>query len=201
MKTTIIFIRHAQSDPSVKDAKTRPLTEKGALDAQKLVERFQGVPISRILSSPYLRACQTVEPLAKARNLPLGTDERMREWMGGRPFASEFFESRMMRMFEDETDKTGGAESLRALKKRTLEFVMHLLTRFKGETLIVGTHALALTASVMNFDDCIGVDFLFRLLPVAPFAAVMEFENFTLTSMQFWNPINEPLPLNREAKS
>ncbi|MBQ1255939.1 MAG: histidine phosphatase family protein, partial [Clostridia bacterium] len=142
MKTTVYLVRHAESDHSVRDAKTRPLTENGLKDAEKLTEFFEGISVSRVFSSPYLRAVQTVKPLSDKRNLPIQTDERMREWMGGRPFPHEIFEKRMREMFEDESSTNGGAESLKALKKRTGEFIMHLLTRFPGETIVVAAHAL-----------------------------------------------------------
>ena len=185
MKTTIYLIRHAESDHAVRDAKTRPLTEKGMKDAEKLTAFFEDIPVSRIFSSPYLRAVQTVKPLSDKRNLPIVTDDRVREWMGGRPFPHEIFENRMREMFEDESSTNGGAESLKALKKRTREFTMHLLTRFPGETIVIGTHALALTALSMNFDQKIGLDFLMSLLPVTPFVLKITFENFDPVSIEY----------------
>ena len=185
MKTTIYLVRHAESDHAVRDAKTRPLTEKGMKDAEKLTAFFEDIPVSRIFSSPYLRAVQTVKPLSDKRNLPIVTDDRVREWMGGRPFPHEIFENRMREMFEDESSTNGGAESLKALKKRTREFTMHLLTRFPGETIVVGTHALALTALSMNFDQKIGLDFLMSLLPVTPFVLKITFENFDPVSIEY----------------
>lgn len=200
MKTTIYFLRHAESDQAVRDAKTRPLTEKGQRDAERLTGFFRDIPISRIFSSPYLRAVQTVTPLSREKNLPIAADERMKEWMGGRPFSNEFFESRMRAMFEDEKSTHGGAESLKALKKRTLEFTLHLLSRFPGETIVVGTHALALTAAVKNFHDEAGLDFLLKLLPVAPFAAVLEFENFSLSSVRCFDPFQEGMDIQNDNK-
>ena len=49
----------------------RPLTRRGRKQARRLVERFQGLEIERILSSPFLRCIQTVEPLGEARGLPV----------------------------------------------------------------------------------------------------------------------------------
>ncbi len=198
MNTTLYFVRHAESDHTVRDAKTRPLTEKGLKDAEKLTEFFKDTPVARIFSSPYLRAVQTVAPLSRTRNLPFETDNRMREWMGGRPFPHEIFENRMREMFEDETSTNGGAESLKALKKRTQEFIMHLLTRFPGETIVIGTHALAMTAAVKNYDPEIGLDFLLHLLPVAPFVIQMTFEDFAPVSMKFFVPFPEKTPSQEE---
>lgn len=188
MTTKLYFVRHAQSDHTVTDAKTRPLTEKGLDDAKLLPGFFADVPVSRIFSSPYIRAVQTVLPLAHERKLSVIKDDRMREWMGGRPFKNELFESRMQEMFENEQSTNGGAESLKALKRRTQEFILHLLTRCPGETIVIATHALAMTAALKNYDDAVGYEFLMNLLPVTPFVALMTFDDFSLSSMRFINP-------------
>lgn len=200
MKTTLYFVRHAQSDSSVRDTKTRPLTEKGRKDAERLSDYFRETPITRIFSSPYTRAIDTVKPLSKARNLPITTDDRVREWMGGRPFPHEIFRQRMQEMFEDEQSTNGGAESMKRLKKRAQEFILHLLSRYPGESILIGTHALWLTAAVKNYENTIGLDFLMNLLPVAPFAAVMTFEDFSCVSMRFQNPLEEEI-LSKDARS
>ena len=68
-------IRAAWSGPD----EERPLTRRGRKQARRLVERFQGLDIQRILSSPFLRCMQTVEPLAEARGLPVEVATELRE--------------------------------------------------------------------------------------------------------------------------
>lgn len=191
MITDIYLVRHAESDQTIRDAKTRPLTEKGLKDAEALAGFFENIRVTDVFSSPYLRAVQTVAPLAGSRGMSVETDERMREWMGGRPFAQEMFSARMEKLFSDETSQDGGAESMRALKKRTGEFIMHLLSRRAGGAHVVGTHALALTAAVGNYSGRIGYDFLMRLLPVTPFVAHLRFDCFSCVSMRFIQPFRE----------
>lgn len=198
MKTTVYLIRHAESDHEIRDAKTRPLTPKGLKDADSLAGFFTDIPVTRIFSSPYLRAVQTIAPLSNEKNLPCQTDDRIREWMGGRPFPHELFENRMREMFEDESFTGSGAESLKALKKRTREFIMHLLSRYPGETIVAGTHALAMTAAAKNYDDSIGLEFLFKLLPVAPYVVKMTFEGFEPVCMRFFDPLTDKIPAQEE---
>ena len=57
----------------------RPLTRRGRKQARRLVERFQGLEIERILSSPFLRCVQTVEPLGEARGLAVEAIPELRE--------------------------------------------------------------------------------------------------------------------------
>jgi 8-oxo-(d)GTP phosphatase len=58
-------VREAWSGPDVE----RPLTRRGRKQARRLVDRFRGLEIQRILSSPFVRCVQTLEPLAEARGL------------------------------------------------------------------------------------------------------------------------------------
>ena len=57
--TTVYFIRHAESDFSVRDGRIRPLTEKGLADRKLATEFLQGKNIDAVLSSPYKRAVES----------------------------------------------------------------------------------------------------------------------------------------------
>ena len=68
----LLLIRHAWAGSRETwegDDRARPLDERGARQAAGLVELLADLPIARILTSPYLRCVQTVEPLAAARGL------------------------------------------------------------------------------------------------------------------------------------
>jgi len=78
----LYVVRHAKA--GIRAAWTapdqeRPLTRRGRKQARRLVERFQGLEIERIVSSPFLRCVQTVEPLAEARGLPVEAATELRE--------------------------------------------------------------------------------------------------------------------------
>ena len=78
----LYVVRHAKA--GIRAAWTgpdqeRPLTRRGRKQAYRLVERFQGLEIERILSSPFLRCVQTVEPLGEARGLPVEVAPALRE--------------------------------------------------------------------------------------------------------------------------
>jgi broad specificity phosphatase PhoE len=70
----LLVIRHARAGDRHAwrgDDRRRPLDDRGRRQAQELVEKLAPFPISRILSSPYDRCVQTVEPLAAERGLPI----------------------------------------------------------------------------------------------------------------------------------
>lgn len=51
------------------DDRLRPLDERGWRQADGLVTQLADFAVDRVLSSPYVRCVQTVEPLARARGL------------------------------------------------------------------------------------------------------------------------------------
>lgn len=70
----MLVIRHAWAGHASEwdgDDRLRPLDERGRRQAAALVAALAGYPVARILSSPYVRCVQTVEPLAEARGLDL----------------------------------------------------------------------------------------------------------------------------------
>jgi phosphohistidine phosphatase SixA len=77
---SLLLIRHALAghrDTWVGDDRVRPVDERGRRQSEALVDVLAGYTIDRIVSSPYLRCVQTVEPLAEARGLELELDEQL----------------------------------------------------------------------------------------------------------------------------
>jgi 8-oxo-dGTP diphosphatase len=71
-ESPMYLVRHAKAGLRQRWAAPdgeRPLNRRGRGQARRLVERFRGLEIARILSSPLIRCVQTVEPLARARGL------------------------------------------------------------------------------------------------------------------------------------
>ena len=84
----LLLIRHARAgDPAEwsADDHRRPLDERGRKQAVDLVAALSEYPLTRILSSPYDRCVETVEPLAQARGLEveirdeLGEERQLKE--------------------------------------------------------------------------------------------------------------------------
>jgi broad specificity phosphatase PhoE len=60
-----------------------PLDEVGRQQAGLIARRFSGKPLSRIYSSPLLRAAETAQAIAKACGLEVTLDDRLREYHMG----------------------------------------------------------------------------------------------------------------------
>ena len=82
MTKPIFLVRHGAAGDSrawIGDDAKRPLDERGRRQAEALVSQLDGRDVSRILSSPYLRCTQMVEPLALARRLPVEHRQELAE--------------------------------------------------------------------------------------------------------------------------
>ena len=70
----LLLVRHARAGDRTEwegDDRERPVDPRGAEQARRLVELLEPFAVDEILSSPYLRCVQTVEPLAEARGLSI----------------------------------------------------------------------------------------------------------------------------------
>lgn len=95
----LYLVRHAKAGDREDwqgDDRLRPLSKSGWRQAEALVEVFEKLPVDRILSSPYVRCVQTVEPLAKRRGVRIETTQGLAEGAGAEP-VFEF-----MRKFPDQ---------------------------------------------------------------------------------------------------
>jgi phosphohistidine phosphatase SixA len=78
----LVVIRHGRAGDSSEwadDDRKRPLDERGVRQAAALVDKLVDVPLTRILSSPYDRCVQTVEPLAVQRGLEVELRDELGE--------------------------------------------------------------------------------------------------------------------------
>lgn len=80
--TPLYLLRHAKAKDREKWTEPdhlRPLTKEGWRQAEALVDLYADQEFTRLLSSPNVRCVQTLEPLAKARGLPLETADELAE--------------------------------------------------------------------------------------------------------------------------
>jgi 2,3-bisphosphoglycerate-dependent phosphoglycerate mutase len=88
--THFYLLRHAHADWAPDEQ--RPLSAEGQKDALRVAELLGKSPITRIYSSPYLRARQTVSPLAERLSLPMHIEPGLREReLGDAPDITGFY--------------------------------------------------------------------------------------------------------------
>ncbi len=74
--TTVLLVRHAKAGSRKKyegDDDTRPLDEKGRVQAEALVGQLRAFGASEVSSADRTRCVQTVEPLAASLEVPIHT--------------------------------------------------------------------------------------------------------------------------------
>jgi 8-oxo-(d)GTP phosphatase len=80
--SSVHLIRHAKAKNRhgwTELDELRPLTKRGRREAEALAERLRDEPFERLVSSPYVRCVQTLEPLSLAIELPIETTELLSE--------------------------------------------------------------------------------------------------------------------------
>jgi 2,3-bisphosphoglycerate-dependent phosphoglycerate mutase len=181
---TILLVRHAEPvAPGTAgfDEFTRPLTAKGMRDAERLSETLAGMRIDGAYSSPYLRARQTIEPIARARGLTIETVDDLRERLLSAVEAPDW-RSHLRRSWDDFDYAAAGGESGRIAQARVMRVLDTIASRHRGGTVILASHgnliALALHAVMA------GVDYEFwESIPTpAVFTLIREGDRWTVSA-------------------
>lgn len=82
---TSVLLRHASAvgrDRWPEADRLRPLDARGRRQAAALVEILRPLGVRRVVSSPYVRCIETVQPLAAALEIPVEPDGRLAEGAG-----------------------------------------------------------------------------------------------------------------------
>jgi 8-oxo-(d)GTP phosphatase len=83
---TSVLLRHASAGHRTRwdgHDLSRPLDPHGRRQAEELVEILVSLGVRRVVSSPYVRCVETVEPLAVALGVEVEQDDRLAEGEGG----------------------------------------------------------------------------------------------------------------------
>jgi 2,3-bisphosphoglycerate-dependent phosphoglycerate mutase len=181
---TVLLVRHAEPvapGTAGYDEFTRPLTAKGMRDAERLSETLAGMRIDGAYSSPYLRARQTIEPIARARGLTIETVDDLRERLLSAVEVADW-RSHLRRSWEDFGYAAAGGESGRIAQARVMRVLDTIASRHRVGTVILASHgnliALALHAVMA------GVDYEFwESIPTpAVFRLVREGDRWTVST-------------------
>lgn len=193
MSTFVYMVRHGES-PKEGNERTRGLTEKGYLDAQRVTDILKNEKINVVVSSPYIRSILTVESLAqqigeevlvledlKERIFSSG-DNRISDKELGPLLEESFFESNF---------SLEGGESNADCQKRAIKVLKELLETYRDKKILIGTHGAVMTLMMGYFDSYYDLNFL--LSTSKPDIYRMEFnEKGLLVNVQrLWDGVNQ----------
>jgi 2,3-bisphosphoglycerate-dependent phosphoglycerate mutase len=148
---TLYIARHCKASGQHPDA---PLTAEGVAQAAQLAERLAMLPIQRIISSPFLRATQSILPLAQRLGLPIATDARLAERVLSTVDLPDWPEA-LQATFDDLDRCFEGGESSRTAMQRAAAVVSEIVIHPVSVTLLV-THGNLMTLLLKHFDQRIG---------------------------------------------
>jgi probable phosphoglycerate mutase len=148
--TTLLLVRHGHTDAAGKRLTGRApgvhLNELGRRQAERLVERLDGVRIDAIVSSPLERCRETAAPLAKARGRAVDVrrawiEVGYGEWTGRS--ISQLRRTKLWRrvMFAPSNVRFPGGESLLEVQGRAVDATLDIADRHARGTVLVVSHA------------------------------------------------------------
>jgi 2,3-bisphosphoglycerate-dependent phosphoglycerate mutase len=147
----LYVVRHCRATGQEPDA---PLTEEGRADAVRLGEFLAGTDADRVITSPFKRARDTAEPIARQLGLPVQTDDRLSErvlsstqrldWLG-----------HLEHSFADVDFALPGGESSRVAMLRASAAVDEVL-RGGAQAPVIVTHGNLMTLLLRRYDRRIG---------------------------------------------
>jgi len=147
----ILLIRHCESSGQHAEA---PLTERGLSQADALATTLARFPIERVVSSPYLRARQTVAPFAARAGLAVELDARLAERrLSAQPIRD--WRDVVRASFEDLDRRASGGESGREVLARGRAALADALAGAATWTALVG-HGQHLSLLLHDFDGRFG---------------------------------------------
>lgn len=153
MTRTLYLIRHCTTTGQEPEA---PLTEAGFEQAARLAEWLADRGIEAVVSSPYVRAVQSIQPFADRHGISIQQDPRLRE----RDLSSEPLSDvrkHLAATFEDFDLCLPGGESTRTAMARAAAALEEILQR-PERTVAVVSHGNLTTLMLRHFDDTVGFE-------------------------------------------
>ena len=149
MDKTIYVIRHCSAEGQAADA---DLTAEGISQAKNLVKFFEEIEVDRIISSPFVRARRSAEPLAKAKGIHIEQDSRLAERVVSSHDLKDWL-VKLEKTFSDFQLKYEGGESSSQAMMRAFNVIDGLEA---GSRTVLVTHGNLMALLLGSFDDKFG---------------------------------------------
>ncbi|MDQ0253546.1 2,3-bisphosphoglycerate-dependent phosphoglycerate mutase [Evansella vedderi] len=133
--TTIYVVRHCEAEGQPPEAS---LTEKGFNEAKDLANFFSNVRIDRILSSPFKRAIQSIQPLAEKLEIDVEINNGLAERTLSTINMPDWLE-KIKETYEDMDLKYKGGESSKEAMDRIVNVVEKALIS-ESQNIVIVTH-------------------------------------------------------------
>ncbi|RFB14739.1 histidine phosphatase family protein [Bacillus sp. HNG] len=149
----IYIIRHCEAEGQEPEA---PLTNNGLTQAADVAAFFEQRKVDRIISSPFKRAIQTIQPLANEVNIEIETNQQLAERVLSSIKMADWFE-KLRATFEDFDLAYEGGESSREAATRILGVVDDVLKSDAENTILV-THGGLMSLLLKHYNKNFGFE-------------------------------------------
>ncbi len=175
--TRVYFIRHAESDTSVRDGRIRPLTKKGMVDRLLVTEFLHDKNIDVVFSSPFKRSIDTVADFADKNDLRINITEDFREQKSsphmGRDNPDHYLF--LKQQWTDFSYTLSGGECLAEVQERNIATLNEVLACHKDKNIVIGTHGTALSTIINYYDRTYGFNDFMTMVNIQPWIVMMDF--------------------------
>lgn len=180
----IYFVRHAKPDFSVHEDLVRPLTDEGLKSSFEICEFLRFKDISKIYSSPYKRAIDTIKPLSEELKIEIEIIDDFRERKISNCWIENFNEF-TKKQWDNFYYKMVDGESLKEVQSRNINALYKILKENYNENIVIGTHGTALSTIINYFDKDFSYYAFKEIKNIMPFITYMEFEGSELKKLDY----------------
>lgn len=183
--TRVYFVRHAQADNSNRDARNRPLTEKGARDCKLVTEFLEDKGVDVIVSSPFKRAVDTVADFANKKGLSIEIIEDFKERQSDSNWNRDTdFWPFIERQWNDFSYTLSDGETLQTVQNRNISALNDVLKRYMDKIVVIGTHGTALSTIINYFDNTFRYEGFMSMVNILPWIVRMDFDGSNFKEME-----------------
>lgn len=181
--TIVYFVRHAEPDYANHNDMERPLTHRGKEDSKLVTDYLSDKNIDIVLSSPFLRAIETVKDFAESFEHSIIAVEDFRERKVDNVWIEDFNKFTEMQWSDFDYMLSDG-ECLREVQNRNINALRQVLSEQKDRNIVIGSHGTALSTIINYYKPTFGyVDFR-RIQPIMPWIVKLSFRGDKLIQIE-----------------
>lgn len=188
--TIIYFVRHAEPNYENHDDQSRELSAKGLRDRTLVTNFLSNKKITAALSSPYIRAIDTIREFTDRHNLKITLIHDFRE----RKVDSEWipdFSAFCQRQWADFNYKLSDGECLSEVQKRNISALSSVLHQYKDENIVIGTHGTALSTIINYYDPTFDYFDFVRIKSLMPWIVKMAFDGENCITIEYYDLLQQ----------
>ncbi|MFU2163348.1 histidine phosphatase family protein [Streptococcus pluranimalium] len=197
MKQTVYLIRHAEPNYDNHNDVERELTAKGLQDCQLVLDYFKDIAIDRIYASPFKRALQTVDKLAKEKALPIQIKENFRERKIDDVWIDDF-NAFSRRQWQDFNYKLANGESLQEVQDRNIQQLQEILNQ-QETAIVISSHGTAISTIINYYDNQFAFNHFQAIKQLMPFIVKLSFDEASIDNITIINPFTKQIEYQKRS--